>query len=152
MYHVLMINFLMIMEKAVSTWRSISLKDQKIKSNNCHFLCVGRLINILVLFLLQHLNWIERYSTMKIGRFFFVWVYIKIRLGQTNTRGIFTMTRSPGEKTAIQNKQAIARLPHSEYNIDCNLSNLRKHFIMTVSLLCSCIHRSRVQSRNPVHI
>ena len=28
--------------------------------------------NILVLFLLQHLNWIERYSTMKIGRFFFV--------------------------------------------------------------------------------
>ena len=27
-------------------------------------------MNILVLFLLQHLNWIERYSTMKIGRFF----------------------------------------------------------------------------------
>ena len=73
-----MINFLMIMEKAVCTWRSISLKDQKIKSNNCHFLCVGRLINILVLFLLQHLNWIERYSTMKIGRFFFVWVYVCI--------------------------------------------------------------------------
>ena len=40
-------------------------------------MCVGRLINILVLFLLQNLNWIERYSTMKIGRFFFVWVYIQ---------------------------------------------------------------------------
>ena len=40
------------------------------------FVYVGRLNNILVLFLLQHLNWIERYSTMKIGRFFFVWVYI----------------------------------------------------------------------------
>ena len=43
-----------------------------LKSNNYHFLCVGRLINILVLFLLQHLNSIERYSTMIIGRFFFV--------------------------------------------------------------------------------
>ena len=50
----------------------ITLQDQKIKSNNYHFLCVGRLINILVLFLLQHLNWIERYSTMIIGRLFFV--------------------------------------------------------------------------------
>ena len=48
----------------------IILQDQKIKSNNYHFVCVGRLITILVLFLLQHLNWIERYSTMKIGRFF----------------------------------------------------------------------------------
>ena len=42
------------------------------------------------------------------------------------------MTRFPGEKTAIQNKQATARLPHHEYNIDCKLSNLLKHFIMTV--------------------
>ena len=72
MCHVLMINFLMIMEKAVCTLGLITLQDQKIKSNNIHFLCDGRLINILVLFLLQHLNWIERYSTMKIGRFFFV--------------------------------------------------------------------------------
>ena len=67
-----MINFLMIMEKAVCTSGLITLEDKKIHSNNYHFLCVGRLINILVLFLLQHLNWIERYSTVKIGRFFFV--------------------------------------------------------------------------------
>ena len=72
MCDVLMINFLMIMGKAVYTLGLITLQDQKIKSNNYHFLCVGRLINILVLFLLQHLSWIERYSTMKIGRFFFV--------------------------------------------------------------------------------
>ena len=72
MCHVLTINFLMILEKAVCTLGLITLQDQKIKLNNYHFLCVGRLINILVLFLLQHLNWIERYSTMKIGRFFFV--------------------------------------------------------------------------------
>ena len=67
-----MINFLVIMEKAVCTSGVITLQDQKIKSSDYHFLCVGRLINILVLFLLQHLNWIERYSTVKIGRFFFV--------------------------------------------------------------------------------
>ena len=76
MCHVLMINFLMVMEKAVCTLGLITLQDQKIKSNNYHFLCVGHLINILVLFLLQHLNWIERYSTKKIGRFFFVRVYL----------------------------------------------------------------------------
>ena len=70
--HVLMINFLVIMEKAVCTLGLITLQDQNIKSNNYIFLCVGRLINILVLFLFQHLNWAERYSTMKIGRFFFV--------------------------------------------------------------------------------
>ena len=62
----------MIMEKAVCTLGLITLQDQKIKSNNYHLVCVGRLINIFVLFLLQNLNWIERYSTMKIGRFFFV--------------------------------------------------------------------------------
>ena len=56
MCHVLMINFLMILEKAVCTLGLITLQDQKIKSNNYHFLCVGRLIIILVLFLLQHLN------------------------------------------------------------------------------------------------
>ena len=72
MCHVLMINFLIIMVKAVCALGLITLQDQKIKSSNYHFLCVGCLINILVLFLLQHLNWIERYSTMKIGRFFFV--------------------------------------------------------------------------------
>ena len=62
----------MIMEKAVYTLGLKGLQDQKKKSNNYHFVCVRRLINILVLFLLQHLSWIERYSTMKIGRFFFV--------------------------------------------------------------------------------
>ena len=67
-----MINFLMIMEKAVCTLGLITLQDQKIKLNNFHLFCVGHLMNILVLFLLQHLNWIERYSTMKIRRFFFV--------------------------------------------------------------------------------
>ena len=72
MCHVLMINFLMIMEKAVCTLGSITLHDKKIQSNNYQFLCVLRLINILVLFLLRHLNWIHRYSTMKIGRNFFV--------------------------------------------------------------------------------
>ena len=62
----------MIMEEAVYTLGLITLQDQKKKSNNYHFLCVERLINILFLFLLQHLGWIERYSAMKIGRFFFV--------------------------------------------------------------------------------
>ena len=54
----------------------ITLQNEEIKSNNYQCLCVGRLINILVLFLLQHLNCIERYSTMKIGRFFlfeYIW-------------------------------------------------------------------------------
>ena len=72
MFHVLMINFLMIMENAVCTLGSITLHDEKIKSNNYQFVCVLRLINILVLFLLRHLNWIDRYSTKKIGRYFFV--------------------------------------------------------------------------------
>ena len=72
MCHVLMINFLMIMEKAVCTFGLFALQDKKIVSNNYQLLCVGSLINILVLFLLQHLNWMERYSTMVIGRFFFV--------------------------------------------------------------------------------
>ena len=56
MCHVLIINFLTIMEKAVCTLGSITFQDQKIKSNNYLFLCVLRLINILVLFLLRHLN------------------------------------------------------------------------------------------------
>ena len=64
-------NFLVIMKKAVCILGSIALQDKKIKSNNCQFLYVLRLINILVLFLLQHLNWIERCSTIKNGRFFF---------------------------------------------------------------------------------
>ena len=72
MCHVLMINFLMIMEKAVCTLGSITLHDKKIKSNNYQFLSDLRLINIFVLILLRHLNWIDRYSTMKIGRNFFV--------------------------------------------------------------------------------
>ena len=70
MCHVLMINFLMVMEKAVCTLGSITLHDKKIKSNSYQVVCVLRLINILVLFLLLHLNWIDRYSTMKIGRYF----------------------------------------------------------------------------------
>ena len=71
-----MINFLVIMEKAVCTLGSITLHNKKIKSNNYQFLCVLRLINILVLFLLRHLNWIYRSSTMKIGRYFlFEYIY-----------------------------------------------------------------------------
>ena len=70
--HVLMIDFLMIMEKDVCTLGSITLQDKKIKSNNYQCSCVRRLINVLVLFLLRHFNWIERYRTMKIGRFSFV--------------------------------------------------------------------------------
>ena len=58
----------MIAEKAVCTLGSITLQDQKIKSNNYHFLCVRRLINILVLLLFRYLNCIKRYSTMKIGK------------------------------------------------------------------------------------
>ena len=72
MCHVLMINFLMIMEKAVCILGSITLHDEKIKSNDYQFLCVLRLKNILVLFLLRHLNWIDRNSAMNIGRYFFV--------------------------------------------------------------------------------
>ena len=74
MCHVLMINFLMIMEKAVYILGLITLQDQKIKPNNYHVLCVGCLIDILVLFLVQHLSWIERYRTMKIGVFFFIYI------------------------------------------------------------------------------
>ena len=50
MCHVLVINFLMIMEKAVCTLGSLTLHDKKIKSNNYQFLCVLRLINILIYF------------------------------------------------------------------------------------------------------
>ena len=39
-------------------------------SSNYQFLCVLRSKNILVLFLLRHLNRFDRYSTMKIGRYF----------------------------------------------------------------------------------
>ena len=38
------------MEKAVCTLGLITLQDQKIKLNNYHFLCVERLINILIYF------------------------------------------------------------------------------------------------------
>ena len=72
MCHVSMINFPFTMEKAVCTLGLITLQDQKIKSNNYHLLCLGHLINILNLFLWQHFNWIDRYSTLEIGRFFFV--------------------------------------------------------------------------------
>ena len=72
MCHVSMINFQIIEERSVCTLGLITLQDQKIRSNNYHFLCVGHLINILGLFLLQHLNQIDRYSAMKIRRFFFV--------------------------------------------------------------------------------
>ena len=50
MCHVLMINLLMIVERADFTSGSITLPDKKIKSNNYQFLCVGRLINVLVYF------------------------------------------------------------------------------------------------------
>ena len=72
MCHVLMINLLMIVEWAGFTLGSITLPDKKIKFNNYQILCVGRLINVLVYFLLIHLNWIKRYSSMKSGRLFFV--------------------------------------------------------------------------------
>ena len=72
MCHILMINVLIITEKAVRTLGLFTLQAKKIIPNNYHVLCVGRLINILVLFLFQQLNWIERYSSMKSGRFFFV--------------------------------------------------------------------------------
>ena len=58
--------------KAVFTLGSITFSDKKIKSNNYQFLCVGRLVNILVYLLLRHLNWTGRYITMKIGRIFLV--------------------------------------------------------------------------------
>ena len=38
------------------------------------------------------------------------------------------MTRLPGERTAIESKQATARLPHREYNINCNLSKPAQAF------------------------
>ena len=75
MCQVLMINLLMIVDWALFTLGSITLRDQKIKSNKYQLLCAGRLINVLVYFLPKHLNWIKRYSTMKIGHIFFVWVY-----------------------------------------------------------------------------
>ena len=40
MCYVLMINFLMIIEKALCTLGLITLEDKKIKSNNCQF-CVS---------------------------------------------------------------------------------------------------------------
>ena len=77
----------------------------------------------------------------------------------TNTLGITsgvlsggTMTRSSGERTTIENKQATAQLPHRENNIDYHLSNLPKHFITTTFLLGVCVHRPRMQSRNPVQV
>ena len=76
MCHVLKINFLMIMEKAVYTLGLITLQDQKIKSNNYHFLCVGRLINILVLCLLQHLSWIGNIQYHENRTFLFLFEYI----------------------------------------------------------------------------
>ena len=62
------------------------------------------------------------------------------------------MTRSPGERTAIENKQTAAQLPQREYNIDCNLSNLGKEFITQVSKFCTCVHRPSVQSRDPLQV
>ena len=50
-------------------------------------------------------------------------------------------------ETAIQNKQATAWLPLHEYNIDCQLSNLLKHFIMTeFPLLHVYSHISRAEA------
>ena len=43
-----MINFLMIMEKALWPLGLVTIQDQKIKPNTKQLLCVGRLINILV--------------------------------------------------------------------------------------------------------
>ena len=68
MCHVLMIDSLLTMKIAVFTLGSIAIPDKKIKSYHYQFSCVLRLSNSLVLFLFRYLNWIERYSTMKIGR------------------------------------------------------------------------------------
>ena len=53
-----------------------SRSEDKIKQ--LPFLCVRRLINILVFFLLQHLYWIERYSTMKTRTYLFLFEYITV--------------------------------------------------------------------------
>ena len=45
--------------KVVFTLGSITLPEKKIKSNNYQFLCAGRLVNIMVYFLLRHLNLIK---------------------------------------------------------------------------------------------
>ena len=79
MCHVLMINFLVIMDKSCVQIRF----HFPLKINNYQFLCGWRLIIILVLFLLQHLNWIDRYSTLKIGRFDFVWLYLSYTIINT---------------------------------------------------------------------
>ena len=54
MCHVLMTNFLMIMEKLL-----IILQDQKIKSINYLFLCVGRLIFVATSYLDQKIQYHE---------------------------------------------------------------------------------------------
>ena len=77
----------MIIGKVVCTLGLITLEDKKMQSNNYHFVYVGRLINILVLYLLQYLNWIERYSIVKIGRFFFVEYILNLELENLTKRG-----------------------------------------------------------------
>ena len=61
----------MIMEKAVCTLGLKALPYQKIKSKDYHFFVCRTFDNYVGVFLLQRLNWIEGYSTTKIGRFFF---------------------------------------------------------------------------------
>ena len=57
-------------ELSCFTLGSITLPDKKIKSNTT-FVC-RTFDKRFGLFLLRHLNWVKRYSTMKIGRIFFV--------------------------------------------------------------------------------
>ena len=45
------------------------------------------------------------------------------------------MTGFPGEKRAIHNKQATARLPHPNYNIDCIVKPAQALYNDSVSVL-----------------
>ena len=72
MCHVLLINFLMIMEKAVCTLGSITLQDKKIKIKQLQIFECPTFDKHFGFIFVATSNWIERYSTMKIGRFFFV--------------------------------------------------------------------------------
>ena len=71
MCYALMIDMPMIVDKAVFNIGSITLPDKKINQMISNFVC-QTFHKPFGLFLLRHPNWIDRYNTMKIGRFFFV--------------------------------------------------------------------------------
>ena len=131
-------NFLMIMEKAVCTLGLVTLQDKKIRSNNYQFLCVRRLINILALFLLWHLNWIERYSTMKIGRFLFVWVYI---VGWTFGNHVLRLRSRVAVKLNFRTYIRRYTSPNENFEYSYPLSGmlLWRKSIFAISLIVACI-------------